>query len=71
MKFGRVSATPCSNHSSLCILLLDVFCTTNGTWQSISYSFQLLYCAGSTRYYVTRVTRNYSDQGGGEWVWGS
>ena len=34
MKFIRVSATPYSNYSLLCILLLKVFCSTNGTWYS-------------------------------------
>ena len=45
MKFGRVSATPYSNHSLLRILLLDVFCSTNGTLQNITCSFQQLFCA--------------------------
>ena len=36
MEFGRVSATRYSNHSLLCILLLDVFCSITRTSQSIT-----------------------------------
>ena len=50
MKFGRVSATPYSNHSLLCILLLYVFFSTNRNSQSITYSFQQLFCAACSAF---------------------
>ena len=35
MKFGRVSATPYSNYSLVCILLLDTFCSI--IWNFVEY----------------------------------
>ena len=38
MKFVRVSATPYCNYILLCILLLDVFCST--IWNLVEYNLR-------------------------------
>ena len=57
MKFGRVSATPHCNYSLLCILLLDVFCST--LWNLVGYKIlfpvTLICCILTIRYYISYV----------------
>ena len=56
MKFGRVSATPHCNYSLLCILLLDVFCST--LWNLVEYKLLVpatLCCILTIRYYISYV----------------
>ena len=55
IKFGIASATHYHNCSLLCILLLDVFCST--IWKSVEYKLLLavaiLYCILTTRYHIS------------------
>ena len=55
MKFGRVSATLSCNYSLLCILLLDVFCST--IWSFVEYKLlfpvAILCCILTICYYIS------------------
>ena len=55
MKFRRVLAAPYSNYSLLCILLLDVFCST--IWNLVEHTLLFpvvnLCCILSIRYYIS------------------
>ena len=57
MKFGRVSATPPCNYSLLCILLLNVFCST--LWNLAEYKLlipvALICCILTIRYYISYI----------------
>ena len=54
MKFGRVTATPYCNYSLLCILLLNVFCST--LWNLVEYKIlfpvAIICCILAIRYYI-------------------
>ena len=52
MKFGTVSDTPYFNYSLLCMLVLDVFCSTR--WNLIEYKLLfsvIIFCYILTIYY--------------------
>ena len=55
MKFGRISATPYCNYSLLCILLLDVFCSS--LWNLVEYKIlfpvAIICCILTIRYYIS------------------
>ena len=55
MKFGRVSAIPYCNYRLLCILLLDIFCST--LWNLVEYKtpfpVAIISCILTVRYYIS------------------
>ena len=55
MKFGRVSAIPYCNYPLLCILLLDIFCST--LWNLVEYKtpfpVAIISCILTVRYYIS------------------